>query len=433
MRLSIPLDNRAKIVNTVRVKLKVAVRSPEGEVRTLEFEKTAVSIGRGAKNDLVVQDTAVSQSHATIIHNPRRGIYELVDVGSTNGTFMDGRRIETSVPIDRPRIVILGSHQLLIYPPEEDADKGTVVMDLRQAQGKLKDAMIETAMYAPDEDETLDFQAMRAGSSRRPVEEAPAASGGTQTRKPSAPVSAPLVTLEFVDGQYAGKTIGKSVGKDGLVFGRDVANQVIFKDPHISRGHFAVYAGEKGFYLANLKPDNPVDVDGRSVTHDSVWLHNGSRVACHRECFHVRWEEKTPPRDGGRPPEAAPAPETAPGELGVVESALAYGFRKYLLTGDVNIGNYYKLENLLLANLSPVQKWALVDMTKVRTLDYPALASLIKVLAEYTKIKGLIAFTGVSPALVQIFQLVNVDRYLRKFVYADEHEAVGALLASRKG
>ena len=80
-----------------------------------------------------------------------------------------------------------------------------------------------------------------------------------------------------------------------------------------------------------------------------------------------------------------------------------------------------------------MRKWGLVDMARVRTLDYPALASMIKVLAEYTKIKGLIVFTGVSPALIQIFQLVNVDRYLRKFVYADEHEAVGALLAGRKG
>ena len=412
------------------MKLKVAVRSPGGEVRTQEFEKSAISIGRGARNDLVIQDTSVSQSHATIIHNPRRGIYELVDVGSTNGTFMDGRRIETSIPIDRPRFVVLGSHQLLIYPPEEDVDKGTVVMNLKQAQGMLKDAMIETAMFAPDEDETLDFQAMRAGSSRRPASQAPPSSGSTQTHKPIAPVSAPLVTLEFIAGQYAGKTLGQSVGKDGLVFGRDVANQMIFKDPHISRSHFAVFSGEKGFYLANLKPSNPVEVDGRSVTDDSVWLHNGSQVACHQERFHVRWEDKTAPRDAMR---AAAPPESAAGELVVEESALSYGFRKYGLTGDLNIGNYYKLENLLLANLSPLQKWALVDMTRVRTLDYPALASLIKVLAEYTKIKGLIAFTGISPALIQIFQLVNVDRYLRKFVYTDEHEAVGALLASRKG
>lgn|GEM_PF-4986516 len=412
------------------MKFKVAVRSPEGEVRTLEFEKTAVSIGRGARNDLVIQDTAVSQSHATLIHNPRRAIYELVDVGSTNGTFMDGRRIETSVPIDRPRIVVLGSHQLLIYPPEEDMDKGTVVMDLKQAQGMLKDALIETSMFAPDEDETRDFRAARAGTSLRSAGEAPTPAISTQPHKPDAPVSAPLVTLEFIEGQYAGKTFAQSVGKDGLVFGRDVANQVIFKDPHISRSHFAVFSGEKGFYLANLKQANPVEVDGRNITDDSVWLHNGSLVACHRERFHIRWEDNTPPPDDLRDP--AP-PESARGELVVAESALAYGFRKYRLTGDFNIGNYYKLENLLLANLSPVQKWALVDMGRVRTLDYPALASMIKVLAEYTKIKGLIAFTGVSPALIQIFQLVNVDRYLRKFVYADEQEAVGALLASRKG
>ena len=91
-----------------------------------------------------------------------------------------------------------------------------------------------------------------------------------------------------------------------------LADQVIFKDSHILRGDFAVFSGEKGFYLANLKRANPVEVDGRSVSDDSVWLRNGSLVVCHRERFHIRWEDKTSSRDG---PGYSGTPESAPGEL----------------------------------------------------------------------------------------------------------------------
>jgi pSer/pThr/pTyr-binding forkhead associated (FHA) protein/anti-anti-sigma regulatory factor len=398
----------------------------------LEFEKTAISIGRGGRNDLVIQDTTVSQSHATLIYNPRRDLYEMADMGSTNGTFVDGRRIETSIPIDRPRIVVLGAYQLLIYPPEEDVEKGTVVMDLQQAQRMLKDAMLKTSMVTRDEAETLE---PRTAQPPEPGRAAPVESPAAVKTRPSKifvteTSSAPPVTLEFRRGQYAGKSLGFTVQKGGLIFGRDVECQVIFKDPHISRRHFAVHAGETGFYLANLSPANVVQVDGRPVTGDSVWLRNGSDVDCHEEGFRMRWEEKAAPKAAAAPEPAAAFP---PGDLGVEEKPLSHGLRKYVLRGDLSINNYYTLENAMLANLGPMQKWALVDMGQVRSLDYPALASLIKVLAEYTKIKGMIAFIGISPALVQIFQLVNVDRYLKKFTFTDENEGVQALLRSRRG
>jgi pSer/pThr/pTyr-binding forkhead associated (FHA) protein/anti-anti-sigma regulatory factor len=399
------------------VKLKVSVRSPQGDVRTLEFEKTAVSIGRGAKNDLVIQDTIVSTSHASFIFNPRRGIYELVDMGSTNGTFVDGRRIDTSVPIDRPHIVVLGAYQLLVYPPEEGPEKGTVVMDL--------------SMLPSEEVERSEARPAKAV----PAPEEPPEVAATKTRPSrifvSEPPDAPSLTLEFLEGQYAGKTMKHSVQKNGIVFGRDVACHVIFKDPHISRNHFAIHKGNGGFYLANLKENNPSTVDGNLLTGGSAWLRNGSVVECHNEKLRVRWEEEKPVPE---PEPPAPAADSLPaGELAIEERGLGQGIRMYLLKGDVNINNYYKLENLLLANLSPVQKWAVVDLAQVRTLDYPALASIIKVLAEYTKIKGLLSFIRVSPALIQIFQLVNVDRYLKKFVFVDEEEAVQALLKSRRG
>jgi adenylate cyclase len=66
------------------------------------------SVGRAALNTLVVDSAKVSRLHA-IIHSERAGAFWLVDLGSSNGTFLNKRRIhEPSQLRDRDRITIGG-------------------------------------------------------------------------------------------------------------------------------------------------------------------------------------------------------------------------------------------------------------------------------------------------------------------------------------
>lgn len=59
--------------------------------------RTAVRIGRALDNDLVVDDLVVSRRHAEL-HALDDGTYEIVDLGSHNGTYLNGD------PVDRSRI-----------------------------------------------------------------------------------------------------------------------------------------------------------------------------------------------------------------------------------------------------------------------------------------------------------------------------------------
>ena len=70
----------------------VVVRSPdldEGDI--FQIDSTSLSIGRGNGNDLPLDDQFASAHHARF--EPRRdGVY-VQDVGSTNGTFVNGIRV----------------------------------------------------------------------------------------------------------------------------------------------------------------------------------------------------------------------------------------------------------------------------------------------------------------------------------------------------
>ena len=52
---------------------------------------SATSIGRAKGNDVVVDDRAISSQHCRI--RPLGGVYELIDLKSTNGTFVNERKV----------------------------------------------------------------------------------------------------------------------------------------------------------------------------------------------------------------------------------------------------------------------------------------------------------------------------------------------------
>jgi FHA domain len=80
---------------TPDVHIIARVTTPEGTRETpLTFTPGGrrMSVGRGTDNDLYVNDRSVSKIHAALVMN-KEGTLLLSDTGSTNGTFINGRRI----------------------------------------------------------------------------------------------------------------------------------------------------------------------------------------------------------------------------------------------------------------------------------------------------------------------------------------------------
>jgi hypothetical protein len=74
------------------------------EIRTVVLTKDATTIGRLAECDVVVADRGASRRHAQIrLHD---GDYVLTDLGSTNGTRLNGQTVQTRPLADGDRITI---------------------------------------------------------------------------------------------------------------------------------------------------------------------------------------------------------------------------------------------------------------------------------------------------------------------------------------
>ncbi|MFJ4787433.1 FHA domain-containing protein [Streptomyces sp. NPDC088794] len=90
-----------------------------------------VRIGRGPDNDLIVDDLVASRRHAELRALPD-GSYEIVDLGSHNGTFLNGSPV-TRAPLGPGDIVGIGHSAFCLVGDElqEYVDTGEVSLDVQ--------------------------------------------------------------------------------------------------------------------------------------------------------------------------------------------------------------------------------------------------------------------------------------------------------------
>ncbi|MDN3024309.1 FHA domain-containing protein [Streptomyces sp. S.PB5] len=90
-----------------------------------------VRIGRAADNDLVIDDLVVSRRHAELRAHPD-GTYEIVDLGSHNGTYLNGGPV-TRAPLGPGDVVGIGHSAFCLVGDElqEYVDTGEVSLDVQ--------------------------------------------------------------------------------------------------------------------------------------------------------------------------------------------------------------------------------------------------------------------------------------------------------------
>lgn len=107
-------------------------------LNTFPLNKSVMTIGRKTENDIQLNDSAVSSKHAQLVSKASEYLENhnevfIEDLGSTNGTQVNGQPINSMIMLRHGDDIQIGNHHF--------------VFDSEQS-----DSMESTAIYLPDHD-----------------------------------------------------------------------------------------------------------------------------------------------------------------------------------------------------------------------------------------------------------------------------------------
>lgn len=121
------------------------MRSGPNPGATFPLEGEQLTIGRDASNGVAINDAEVSRKHSRLTF--QGGKYVLEDLGSTNGTFVNGQRLAGPVVLKAGDVVSLGEQIVLMYDAI-NVDTGATIAVSRKAP-RMEPPPVQAAQPAP--------------------------------------------------------------------------------------------------------------------------------------------------------------------------------------------------------------------------------------------------------------------------------------------
>lgn len=120
---------------------QLVVRRGPRAGETFELKSQTVIIGRDSTADIIINDPEVSRNHCRLILDRS---YYLQDLGSTNGTFIDGQRLGGEpVRLANGQIIQLGSNVTLLH--QEIETNNEIVSTMVKGADEPDDLPVEAA------------------------------------------------------------------------------------------------------------------------------------------------------------------------------------------------------------------------------------------------------------------------------------------------
>lgn len=104
---------------------QLVIRSGAGAGKVLPLDKSELHVGRDVTNDLVISDEKVSRRHARLYSEGDQYVVE--DLGSTNGTFINGARLSGPHLLRAGEQITFGETSIVSYERTEEDPNATVM------------------------------------------------------------------------------------------------------------------------------------------------------------------------------------------------------------------------------------------------------------------------------------------------------------------
>ena len=218
---------------------RLIVKLPGGP-KTVPVGDESVTIGRTSDNTLPLDVEGVSRKHAQILFVGKG--YEVVDLGSRNGTKVNGQKVPRAM-LKSGDVVHIGGVDMVFE--DGGAAGGGEGLDIEE----LDLGGAATAAPAPG-------MATATG---------PIAAGGAPTGE---------CVLRVIDGERKGTEIPLKGAR--TTFGRRATNTVSFQDSGVSGVHCEITREANGYVLRDLGSTNGTLVDGEPVVE--LLLRHNSRI-----------------------------------------------------------------------------------------------------------------------------------------------------------
>ncbi|RMF81212.1 MAG: FHA domain-containing protein [Chloroflexi bacterium] len=192
--------------------------------RVYQITKEVTTLGRGNKNHIIIEDYEVSRHHCRFIQVMND--YEIHDLGSVNGTFINGQRLEGSRLLRTSCLIELGNSITFEYDPEHTETQ-------------------------PDGD-------------TQPEEKHPY-----------------LVVVRGTDPEVVFKLTDET-----YTIGRDLANDIVIQDPEVSRRHVKMQKKPQGYLIEDVGSTNGTWLNGTRLSvaeqlHPGDIIKLGAQVRLH--------------------------------------------------------------------------------------------------------------------------------------------------------
>lgn len=233
-----------------RIMARITLRFQQQEIAQYELTSRGVRIGRSQENDIVIDNMAVSGKHARIIDDEMGFIIK--DLGSWNGTFIDGKPIESRRLSDGD-VITIGKHVLVFSDGGQSSrDK----QDLNKQDGVLPTSPsgpeYSTVFLNTQEQKAMLDQYDRLGN------------------------KIPLLVVKFKE-----RILYKYLLKNkATTIGRDPGNRVVIDNLAVSSRHAAITADGNGFTISDLDSRNGTFVNKKPIK--TCRLYNGDVITIGR-------------------------------------------------------------------------------------------------------------------------------------------------------
>ena len=145
-----PLGLRLSLVTVEKLMLaKLKIRPADGEAFEVEVGNTA-TIGRSKDNSVSLHFSPhVSRQHAIIrCHNAYQ--YQIMDLGSRNGTFVNGRRVITPTILTHGAVIRITNNELVFEQFEQTSPDATYDVTIAAGTDSTKDLSATVAVMVCD-------------------------------------------------------------------------------------------------------------------------------------------------------------------------------------------------------------------------------------------------------------------------------------------